>query len=489
MLGLFKRFRKNEEGSFLILFAVGAITLVAITGAALDYSRGYLLQSELTSALDAAALAGGANASADDVDDTIEKYFKVNFPTNYMGADVEDIDVTINTLGGSLSASVTAELDYTLLSVVVDGKMSIGAETEITLEKKGMEIALVMDNTGSMYGTKMTTMKNAAQDLVDILYGDKDEVDKMWISLVPFTAAVNIGTEHSSWLTSLDQTQYYPTTWRGCVEARTDEMSDDTPTVGGKWDAFYYADNSDNDWYCWNKNGGCDDLASKSCGSSDNTYSVTSGKNKWYVNEDACARNDGSGPNLGCPPAITPLTKSRSEVEAAIAEMDSWHRGGTFSNLGLAWGWRSISPKWQGLWSGVDAAQPFDYDEPLMDKVVIILTDGDNNVYDHNGGGPYGSDYTAYGRIEEEKIGTGINTKAEGATAANTLFSQACEEMKDEGIIIYTITFKVTSSSVQNVYSNCASSAAYYFNSPDTDDLSAVFKAIGDSLSNLRISK
>jgi hypothetical protein len=124
-----------------------------------------------------------------------------------------------------------------------------------------------------------------------------------------------------------------------------------------------------------------------------------------------------------------------------------------------------------------------------MDKVVIILTDGENNFYDHPGVGTHGSDYTAYLRLQQQGIGAGIDTQAEGTAAINSQFSQTCAAMKAEGIIIYTITFQVGNNPIRDVYRNCASSTAYYFDSPNTSDLSAIFKAIGDSLSNLRISK
>ncbi|MBT6404824.1 MAG: Flp pilus assembly protein TadG, partial [Rhodospirillaceae bacterium] len=53
------------------------------------------------------------------------------------------------------------------------------------------------------------------------------------------------------------------------------------------------------------------------------------------------------------------------------------------ANLGLAWGWRVLSPAWQGLWGGATPSElPLDYDTPLMDKVAIMLTDGVNQWYD-----------------------------------------------------------------------------------------------------------
>ncbi|PIR33563.1 MAG: hypothetical protein COV36_02420 [Alphaproteobacteria bacterium CG11_big_fil_rev_8_21_14_0_20_44_7] len=479
-----KRFYGDTEGSFIIIFAFTALLLVGVTGAALDYARANLLRSELTSALDAAVLAAGASVSSDDLEGVLQKYFTANFPDGYMGASVDNFVFTLSEDGETLTASVEANLDYSLLQTFLGGDMGVAASTEVTLEKRGMEIVLVMDNTGSMNGSKMTTMKNAAQNLINILYGANEVVDNMWIGLVPYTATVNIGNNNTGWVSGLDEDDFSPTTWKGCIEARgAAEATDDTPAVGGLWTPYLYADASDNNWKCT----GCS-ISGSNCGDSSNIYKDTSGSKQHWVNENQCARNDGTGPNLGCGPAITPLRQAKTTISDAIDDMDAWHRGGTFSNIGLSWGWRAISPKWQGLWSGVDAAQPFDYDEPLMEKVVIILTDGQNQFYDHNGGGPSGSDYTAYGRLQEEIIGAGINTQGEGTAEINAQFSQTCEDMKDEGIIIYTITFQ-TSGSIRDVYRDCATSNAHYFDSPSNDELDEVFEEIGDSLSNLRLSK
>ena len=78
------------------------------------------------------------------------------------------------------------------------------------------------------------------------------------------------------------------------------------------------------------------------------------GDNDWdwaNIDESNGAQNNGLGPNLGCGPAITPLVASKTTVHEAIDEMQPWHRGGTMANLGLAWGWRVLSPTWQGLWA------------------------------------------------------------------------------------------------------------------------------------------
>ena len=59
---------------------------------------------------------------------------------------------------------------------------------------KRLEIVLVLDNTGSMQlGGKIDALRVAAQDMVDILFGDEQTPEKLFMGLVPFVATVNIG--------------------------------------------------------------------------------------------------------------------------------------------------------------------------------------------------------------------------------------------------------------------------------------------------------
>ena len=157
------------------------------------------------------------------------------------------------------------------------------------------------------------------------------------------------------------------------------------------------------------------------------------------TNETLNARNAAYGPNLGCGPAITPLVAEKTRVHAALDGMGPWSRGGTQGNLGLVWGWAVLSPRWRGLWGGNTPNElPLDYNSDLSDKIVVMLTDGNNEVYDwlnkwdpnrngsndwcgyekqnnYYGGncpfgttntdpdfvGPRGSDYTSYGRLND----------------------------------------------------------------------------------------
>ena len=59
-----RRFRRRSEGSLVPLFALALVPLVALVGAAVDYSRANNIRSQLQGALDSAVIAGAKDNSA-----------------------------------------------------------------------------------------------------------------------------------------------------------------------------------------------------------------------------------------------------------------------------------------------------------------------------------------------------------------------------------------------------------------------------------------
>ena len=166
--------------------------------------------------------------------------------------------------------------------------------------------------------------------------------------------------------------------------------------------------------------------------------------------------------------------------------------GGTITSEGLAWGWRTLSPNWRGLWGGATPnTLPKDYHTPLIDKVVVILTDGMNELY-RDTSRTSDSDYTAYGRLSAGRLGTTTSlTTARQTINSKTL--QICSAMKAQGIIIYTITFEVDNSTAgqegKTLFRNCATSPAHYFDNPVGADLTTTFRQIATEIGNLRIAQ
>ena len=129
------------------------------------------------------------------------------------------------------------------------GPVTVDAASIAKTAAYGLELALVLDNTGSMAGSSITSLITASNQLLDIVYGGADTQPHLWVSVVPFAATVNIGNAHTTWLAagSLDQAAYAPSSWLGCVMARTaatgahdgDDFNDLKP-VDARFQPFLY---------------------------------------------------------------------------------------------------------------------------------------------------------------------------------------------------------------------------------------------------------
>lgn len=465
-----RRLIASEQGSALPIVGFALLGLVGATGSAIDMGRVQTVQTKMTNALDAAGLAAGSTVNTVDATTEVNKYFYANFPRDYLGTHITNLTVSTSNDNLLLTLDARGEVPTTFMKVLGVNSIEVSAHSEITRANKGMELVLVMDTTGSMSDsaggsqTKIQAARSAATELINILYGDRTEVDNLWVGLVPFAQAVNIGSTRTSWTTST-ALNWGTTSWMGCVDARETnhrDVTDDPPSVE-LFPKYYWACHvSYNAWYGTN--------------SSRNNCSTTPAANLRYKS----GLGTGLGPNRSCSQAITQLTSHKNTVLSAISTLSP--NGNTHIVLGASWAWRMLSPRWRGLWGGeMNSEQlPLDYNAPLMNKVVVLMTDGDNTISTSVKG--------AYGYLSEGRLGTTNSSAA--VTELNNRTTQVCNSMKANGVIVYTIAFGTSiGGSARTMLQNCASKPDYYFYSPTGADLSSAFRIIGDSLANLRISK
>ncbi|MCB1639791.1 MAG: hypothetical protein KDI15_13190, partial [Thiothrix sp.] len=361
-----------------------------------------------------------------------------------------DLQVTINDAQTVITLSASAEVDTSFMGLVGIDTITVSAHAEVTRAVSGLELVLVLDNTGFMSGTKLDNLKIAATDLVNIVFGTGDTPDDLYVGLVPFSQAVNIGTTHSAWMNTTygGDFDWGPTSWMGCVDARSDglDVTDDPPS-SQLFKAYYWPDDDNNNWIRYGE----------------------------YRTPLSTSR----GPNKNCPQQVSPLTNTKQTMLDAIDDMQA--RGNTHIGLGAAWGWRMLSPRWRGLWGGEMDAKglPLDYNARRMNKAAVIMTDGENTM--SNGS------HSAYWYLRDGRLGTTSSTDAR--TALDTRLERVCTSMKNKGIVVYTVAFGSPGTSIQNLMRSCASQADFYFDSPTNEELQAAFKTIGDSLSNLRLSR
>ncbi len=244
-----------------------------------------------------------------------------------------------------------------------------------------------------------------------------------WMS-APDPVAPKVKFRTAAWNGPMSPWYFKPHAWSGCVEERHAsgrDVTDDPPSVE-KWQTYFAPDTDDsggNNWRGPSTSPSSQSALLKEFG----TYRVTASRSA----------------NKGCPPSpITPLTNDKAKLDAAITALDV--DGYTLLPVGAVWGWRLLSPAWaDGGWGDATMTAndlPLPYDEPLMDKVVIFLTDGNNDM-------PGDSTYTAYGRLNDEYLGTDDEDDAEDELDAR--FLEICNAMKGDeenprGIKIYTIS-------------------------------------------------
>ena len=303
-----------------------------------------------------------------------------------------------------------------------------------------------------MAGTRLADLKTASSDLVNILHGE-GSANNLYIGLVPFAQAVNIGSDKTSWVNA-GSFNWGPTSWMGCVDARHTgrDITDDPPSLQ-RFNKYYWPDDGNNDWI----------RTTTRRGVTTTTYTI----------------NADRGPNLNCSQRLLEMTSDQQSVLDAIDDMTA--DGNTHINLGAVWAWRMLSPRWRGLWGGeMDTESlPLDYNTPKMNKAVVLMTDGANTMSN--------SSRSAYWYLSDGRLGTTSSSAA--VTALNNKLTYVCNSMKANNIIVYTVAFGSPGSTIQNLLRNCATQPDFYFDSPTGEDLKAAFRTIGDSLSNLRVSR
>lgn len=485
---------RDTRGVTALIFGLMAVPLALAAGMAVDLGVAYYLKTRLAFAVDAAALAVGSTIGEDaDLDLRAANFFNANYPEDAIG-DTHDLLVSVE--GDVITVSAAATFDTFFMKIVNRNTITVRASAEVIRAIKGLEVALVLDNTGSMRGhNNIGALRVAAEDMVDILFGSETTHPNLFVSIVPYAASVNPGPEAFGGVQTPTQPEWWPKSsdpgyvaftytpenlsdsndpmngqgWKGCVIERTGaDRMDDNNSDG--WQPYTWAPDASNNYEIDNM-----------------TDTVRYDPSVW--------KNNGAGPNLGCPSRIIPLTNVKNTLVTYIRSLEAWHRGGTLGDIGMAWGRRVLSPQ-----APFTEGQP--YDKEGWEKAIVMMTDGRNQVYkltntetsassnnnkqEHS----VNSDFTGYEWLDTANPHFGTSSRSVGEDVVNDRLADICEDIKALGIIIYTVTFTSSvNDDTKKIYKNCASDLTKWFDSPTQQDLKNSFKAIAIELSKLRVSR
>jgi len=508
---------RDQRGATAPTFAIVFSTVLLTAAVAVDFARSTAEQSREQWALDAAALAASDVLGHADQDTAgkarAEAFFKANIKSTSPG---KLASITFDADKGEVSAASQGTLLTTLMKAFGYNSVNVKASTKIAKGNGTLEIALVLDNSGSMAGTYITDLKTAAKNLVTTVFAGTEGTDKVKVGVVPFATSVNVGSSHrsASWMDGSGESslQYQNVSehrnrfqlfddmgvaWGGCVEVRPGAHAyNDTPPTGGdslfvpmlapdEPDANNDGGQSYSNSYLVDDGGTCTPQP-KTC----TKYNKKGVCTTWNVTplDPAIAQartckykqapSGGSGPNYGCnTKAILPLTNVKADVDSTI---DSLSAGGnTNIGEGLTWGWRVLSP-----------GEPFtggrEKNHPDNQKIIILMTDGENTYFSASNQNK--STYGAYGYAVKNRLGTTYTDTALRAQMTANL-RQACTNAKADGLVVYTIAFRLeTDPATQSLLRDCASGTDHAFAASDGSALIQAFSTIGRQLSQLRVA-
>ncbi len=276
--------RRAESGNVAILFAAAAVPLLLAMGGAVDLMRFARHKAELANAIDAAALAlarVGQQYTEEQATDYVQDYVTA-LQVEHGEFTVGNYNVVKTENGYIVTATGDMKTIFLPLGKMVKPSspimnMGMNIAAEVVHSSNRLEVALVLDVTGSMNcgdtlsssctgnwsnpgsSSRIVALRDAATTLVNTLMRqDVNDPDMIKIGVVPFEGTVNIGATYAanppSWIDWSDEGKAY---WNGrnldrmnfstfatCTSG--DSCSSTYKRVGHKWlfDQMNQADSS-----------------------------------------------------------------------------------------------------------------------------------------------------------------------------------------------------------------------------------------------------
>lgn len=449
---LFHPFARDDRGNVAMMFAVAAVPLLGFAGAAIDYTRANSARTAMQAALDSTALMlskDAATLSNDQLNAKAKSYFDA------MYKHPEAQGVTVNATyaassGGGQTVELTAAgtMSTDFMNILGMPQISFGTRSTATWGTGRLRVALALDTTGSMaQDGKMDALKPAAKKLLTDLQALAKNSEDVYVSIVPFSKDVNVGTS------------LYSATWIKWDDTPSDPWSG-TSGTRAPWDDY---------------NGTCSDPGSSwnpnntraRCAADGGNWTV---KNHSTWNGCVTDRNQSYDVSNTIPTAGTPNSMVWAEqygsCPASMMELSNnwtmlknkidalYPAGNTNQPIGLAWAWQTLSPG------------PFTYPAEgpgyKYQKVIVLMSDGLNT---------------------ENRWSTNVST-------INARQATMCNNIKAQGIIVHAIQVNTDNDPTQAVMRDCAVATGGIFREIKTaSQLAGVFDEVLTQLSKLRIAK
>lgn len=455
---MFRRFANDESGNIITVLGLSTLTLLGAVSAGLDYTRMTNTRAAMAAAADAAALAA-AQAPPNEAAALARQVFDANFrdaaPVTAFVA-----EPFLKGTDQAYRVAATASVSMSLTRMMGSDARPVSTISEVMMgNDNDLLIALVLDVTGSMAGSKLASLKASASAMVNTIYTKMDQPNQVRMSVVPFAEYVNVGmaNRNQPWISVPPDSS---TSQNVCWMTRDVVSSTNCRQEFSTWQSC-------NDSGCTTQSGFyqvCDNTYGPEyqvCGtqSSNQTWAGCVGSRDYPLNVRDINYTIQPAPgvmNVSCPPPLTTLTATRTQVLAAIDSLNA--DGYTYIPAGLTWGWATLS-------LDVPFSEPVNPNKKTK-RHLVLMTDGENTR---------SPNYPRHDWTD--------------TMISDNLTSELCINIKAQDIEVFTIAFDVTNAAIKNRLRSCASSPDKYFDATNDTLLADAFATIARQMTQLRISR
>lgn len=491
VFGFARRFRRDESGATVTMFAFAGVALICMAGAVVDYGRLSKAHSGLQAATDSAALAAARLPSKDaaTMRAAADKFFIAN-TSGMAGQNIQITKFDFQESSGTVTIESSGVLDTSLMSIIGITTMGFSSRAAALKEVTGtVEMALVLDNTWSMSdsagggGSKITVLKSAAKNLVNTVLAQGGTNVK--IGIVPFADYVNVGVgnRNQAWMSvpaDYSTTSTTPAVPYSCKTISTKQVC----TKGAPKTCTSTTDGVVSTYDCTPQTCVQQPITPYQSCSGPTPAKTTVTNYKWYgcvlsrkTGELRLNDSEPTSPYTGflgtsqrCLNPIVPLTSDKAVLTSAIDNLIiniGGYKPSTYIPGGLIWGVNVLSPT-----APFAEAKAYDTANKMPRKALVLMTDGANTLYFRNSDGTHQA----------------VRNNGD-VTTTNLDTSKICDYAKSKKIEVFTVAFAVTDVAAKTMLQGCATSAGHYYDATDAAALTAAFQSIGQSLTSLRLSQ
>lgn len=192
---MISKFIRNTSGNIAMMFGLLTVPLIAATGAAIDYSRAYEQRMVVQDALDAAALAANrmiGNFTEAEIIAEAQAFFAANIAGRLDTSPT--IQVQVDSAQGIIVITTDLGVPTSFLGIIGIDNINFDVMARTVTGGRDLEVALVLDITGSMLGQKIADLRAAATSLVNMVIRDVQTPYYSKLALIPYSMGVNVGT-------------------------------------------------------------------------------------------------------------------------------------------------------------------------------------------------------------------------------------------------------------------------------------------------------